>query len=132
MPWTTDQFGGFSEVEPWLPMNQEHTVLSVENQEKDPTSTLEFTRAIINLRQTLPELQHGSIEFLEWSGDLLFFSRTVGLDKVYCIFNLGHTVSDLPFNSIGNLPTTLLCRHIMAIDFQKISLGVSGFCIFRV
>jgi alpha-glucosidase len=53
MPWTRD--GGW--VEPWLPLID--TSRNVENQRRDPDSTLHFTRDLIALRRRLPALRSG-------------------------------------------------------------------------
>jgi len=53
MPWT--RAGGWSE--PWLPL--EDASRNVEDQRSDPTSTLAFTRDLVGLRRSLPDLRSG-------------------------------------------------------------------------
>ena len=53
MPWTPK--GGW--VDPWLPLSD--TSRNVETERADPSSTLHFTRDLIALRATLPDLRSG-------------------------------------------------------------------------
>lgn len=57
MPWTPE--GGWSD--PWLPLSD--TSRNVEAERRDPTSTLHFTRDLIDLRRRLPDLALG--DYLE-------------------------------------------------------------------
>jgi alpha-glucosidase len=90
MAWSRDNsYGGFSAHKPWLPIGEGHDGLSVAEQEKDAASVLNFTRAMIAVRERSAALQIGDIHFLAASGALLVFERREGDEKVHCIFNLG-------------------------------------------
>jgi glycosidase len=60
MPWSAEPGGGFTEpgVEPWLPFGDLASA-NVEDQRRDPGSTLSFTRDLIQLRAAIPELRAG-------------------------------------------------------------------------
>ncbi|MGV3578445.1 alpha-amylase family glycosyl hydrolase [Brevundimonas sp.] len=91
MPWKTDNgFAGFSEHEPWLPVDPRHRALAAEAQERDPNSTLHLARRLIALRHAHPALRIGSMTMLEWTGDLLLFRRQGDGETLLCAFNLGH------------------------------------------
>jgi alpha-glucosidase len=91
MPWTADDgFAGFSEVEPWLPVDPRHRALAVERQERDPGSTLHLARRLIALRKTHPALRTGSMTMPGAPDGLLLFHRTDGGERLLCVFNLGH------------------------------------------
>ena len=97
MPWTQgDVYAGFSKVKPWLPLGDDHPGLSVEVQEQDSESVLNFTRRFLSMRRASVPLHLGEIAFIDAPGDLLVFSRTSGSDRITCIFNLGAAVEDLP------------------------------------
>jgi alpha-glucosidase len=59
MIWTAERGHGFTaaDVDPWLPFGDGHT--SVAEQRDDPTSVLSWTRRVIALRRTRPELRRG-------------------------------------------------------------------------
>lgn len=91
MPWKTDNgFAGFSEHEPWLPVDPRHRALAAEAQERDPNSTLHLARRLIALRHSHPALRIGSMTMLERTGDLLLFRRQGDGETLLCAFNLGH------------------------------------------
>ncbi len=60
MPWSSDPGGGFTDpgVEPWLPFG-DLAGANVEDQRRDPGSTLSFTRDLVQLRAAIPELRSG-------------------------------------------------------------------------
>lgn len=95
MPWKTDNgFAGFSEHEPWLPVDPRHLALAAEAQEKDPNSTLHLARRLIALRHAHPALRIGSMTLLQGPGDLLLFRREGEGEPLLCAFNLGHDPVD--------------------------------------
>jgi len=95
MAWTDQKpFGGFSEVEPWLPVDPRHTELAVDRQERDPGSTLHLTRRLIALRKATPALRTGDVRRRPAEDPLLAFERGTGAERVLCVFNLGDTAQD--------------------------------------
>ena len=91
LPWRAGAVhNAFSDVEPWLPLDQQHGALSVSVQEADPASTLNWTRKVLALRSSHSALRTGTIEFLDTPPTLLAFIRGAGAEAVLCVFNLGH------------------------------------------
>jgi alpha-glucosidase len=70
MQWTGARGGGFTSGEPWLPLvDPEH--VNVEAQRDDPGSMLTLTRALIQLRRSLP----GDFRLLDSAPGVLAFAR---------------------------------------------------------
>jgi alpha-glucosidase len=91
MPWKADNaHAGFSEVEPWLPVDPRHRLLAVEEQERDPDATLHLARRLIALRKAHPALRTGTMTMLDSADDLLLFTRQGEGETLLCAFNLGH------------------------------------------
>jgi alpha-glucosidase len=89
IPWTVEaHHGGFSEAEPWLPMAAEHLDKAASNQERDPNSTLNFYRALLDFRRAHPPLIKGSMTLLEGSDSVLAFLREWEARRMLCMFNL--------------------------------------------
>ena len=63
MPWSSVPGAGFTDatVEPWLPFG-DLAAANVEDQRRDPESTLSFTRDLIQLRGAVPDLRSGDYE----------------------------------------------------------------------
>ena len=90
IPWRADlAHGGFSEAEPWLPLDPQHLAMAVDRQRGVAGSVLETTRQLLGLRRRHPALARGDIAFHEAPEPVLAFSRHASGDEIYCAFNLG-------------------------------------------
>jgi len=97
LPWSADApHAGFSDAEPWLPVDPAHLPLAVDRQEADPHSTLNLTRRLIALRKRLPALRTGAIRPVDAPAPLLAFERGEGAERLLCVFNLGSEAADWP------------------------------------
>ncbi len=89
MPWTSEApRGGFSTVEPWLPMYPDHLGRSVAAQTSDPDSVLGFYRRFLAWRKGFESLRRGSIRFQHAAEPLLAFRREAGDERILAAFNL--------------------------------------------
>lgn len=89
MPWVAKApNAGFSALRPWLPVDPAHAEMAVDVQDADPTSVLNFTRALIAARRELPALVLGEIEILSATEQILAFRRVYEGQKIICLFNL--------------------------------------------
>jgi alpha-glucosidase len=92
MPWNAQsEHGGFSTKQPWLPVSEHQAGRAVDLQERDPNSTLHFTRHLIAARKALNPIRTGNLVFVDAPDDLLIFDRHADGDKVRCVFNLSKT-----------------------------------------
>ncbi|MEO1314832.1 MAG: alpha-amylase family glycosyl hydrolase, partial [Pseudomonadota bacterium] len=100
MPWSADgPHGGFSDAKPWLPVALEHLPMSVNVQEADPDSTLNFYRTMVAFRRMRKVLSKGNLTLLDASDELLTFTRNLeGEATIFCAFNLAET------NQIAHMP----------------------------
>jgi len=104
MPWSADgRFAGFSKVEPWLPMPEEHKRRAVAVQEKDPDSVLACTRQLVALRKTHPALRLGKFVSLKLPSPLLGFERRETDERIRCLFNLGDSAVRCPMIKEGQV-----------------------------
>jgi alpha-glucosidase len=89
MPWMAqDEFGGFSSVEPWLPMPEAHLDRAVSQQEHDPKSILKWTQDMLALRRIHAALRLGSIGIIPSPDPVLAFERSHGDSTLLCVFNM--------------------------------------------
>jgi len=104
MIWDDAEDAGFGASNPWLPIDKRHFDKSVAVQEKDKNSILNFTRNILNIRQTNGALLWGDLEIIETKGDVLIICRKYDGDVIHCIFNFGDTEIAAPeVNSFGEI-----------------------------
>jgi len=80
--------GGFSDAKPWLPVPSEHLALSVDVQEPDSNSLLNYYRQAITFRKSHPVLGKGSQVDMKANGPVLSFTREHDNAKLFCAFNL--------------------------------------------
>jgi alpha-glucosidase len=88
MPWSNDEYGGFSSVAPWLPVPAEHLNLAVAEQERDAGSSLHAFRRFLRWRQEHEVLRRGEIEFMLATDDVLAFRRSLPEERLIVVFNL--------------------------------------------
>ena len=89
MPWTAEaHHAGVSESDPWLPLAMEHLDRAVSTQERDPGSTLNFYRALLDFRRAHPTLIKGSLELCDADDVALAFLREFDGRRMVCAFNL--------------------------------------------
>ena len=65
MQWNGEEYAGFSEVEPWLPVAEDYESVNVEAEKEDETSMLRLYKRLLELRRTTPALNIGSYQPLE-------------------------------------------------------------------
>ncbi|HXQ45343.1 MAG TPA: alpha-amylase family glycosyl hydrolase, partial [Caulobacteraceae bacterium] len=107
MPWTRDaRHAGFSNAaRTWLPVSPAHLPLSVDQQDRDPHSTLTTWRALMRMRRDHAPLRLGSLHLLDAAPPLLAFERRHGRDRMLCLFNLG--------DADGRFPMQQRCLPLM-------------------
>lgn len=88
MVWDGSSCGGFSEVEPWLPIDIRHLSKSVQEQNKSPDSMLNKLRRFIKWRNQHPVLLKGELHLLEGNDDALCWIRKYGDESVLVAINL--------------------------------------------
>ncbi|MBQ2146467.1 MAG: alpha-glucosidase [Oscillospiraceae bacterium] len=75
--WSAGKNAGFSDAEPWFPVNPNYTDINVEAQEKDPQSLLNYYRKLLKVRKENPVLIYGDFtEYYHLSGRLFCYSRS--------------------------------------------------------
>jgi alpha-glucosidase len=91
MPWRSEaENAGFGPGRTWLPLDPHHAPLAVDQQERNPQSTLHVARRIIRLRKELPALRTETMRVIKADESLLVFERGEGPSTILCAFNLGH------------------------------------------
>ncbi|MFZ5616345.1 MAG: alpha-amylase family glycosyl hydrolase [Pseudomonadota bacterium] len=90
MPWRAHSIhAGFSEAEPWLPVDPRHALLAVDRQTEIAASTLGKAKKFISFRRGSETFRFGDIAFLDTPEPLLAFKRSFKGNSLLCVFNLG-------------------------------------------
>ena len=97
LPWRAQApHAGFSQGEPWLPVDPRHLFRAVDRQEGDAASVLQFTRAALALRRARPSLRTGELRLWPPAGPVLAFERGSEVAPLLCAFNLGEAPAHFP------------------------------------
>jgi alpha-glucosidase len=96
MPWTArEKLGGFSTVEAWLPVPEEHLQHAVDIQEANSASVLNTLRRFLAWRKEHPALVTGGIRFLDAPEAIVAFTRDHEAESLLTAFNLSGAITSL-------------------------------------
>ena len=111
-PWTAEaHHAGFSEIDPCLPMATEHLDHAVSAQERDPGSTLNFSRALLDFgRAHAPLIKGGVTPFRADDDALTLLGELDGL-RMVCAFNLTGEDRKVPLPGVIGGSTSMPCSR---------------------
>ena len=72
MQWSSEKNAGFSDAEPWFPVNENYKEINVAAQNKDPDSLLNFYRRLIKFKLDNPVALYGDYKELCKESDNLY------------------------------------------------------------
>lgn len=76
MQWSAEDYGGFSEKEPWIEVPEQYRRINAEAQRYDDDSVYSFYKKLIALRKEKRVISEGTIQFLEKeNSDVIAFKR---------------------------------------------------------
>jgi oligo-1,6-glucosidase len=86
--WNASINGGFTTGTPWLKVNDNHTTLNAEAQEKDPKSVLNYFRKMTKLRKTNLTLVYGKYTLLDKDNPNVYaYTRELDGKKIVVLLN---------------------------------------------
>ncbi len=95
MQWDASENGGFTEGIPWLPVNDNKTVINVQSQHDDPNSVLNHFRKMTTLRKNFPVLVYGAYELVQKEHHKVYaYTRTTANSKLLVILNFSETPTE--------------------------------------
>ena len=146
MQWSNGVNAGFSNADPerlWLPLVSNalygYQAVNVDSQQRNPTSLLNWTRRLIEVRRSTRVFGRGSIEFLKPANHrVLAFTRTVGRERVLVVCNLAGTaqVAELDLSALaGAIPIEMFGGSIfprIRREPYPVMMGPYDFYWFRL
>ena len=126
MPWTDAEHGGFTSASPWLPTDERHLALAVEQQDTRIDSTLNAIRRFVLWRQAQPALVKGSLTLLDDSLGLAWLREAPGQKMLVCI-NLNHTSTTL---TLPDMALKVLQGHGFHSSLQNNTLTLPAYQAF--
>jgi oligo-1,6-glucosidase len=102
MQWSADSGAGFTNGNPWMPVNENKDRINVAVQEADESSILNYFRAMVLLRKAHPTLTYGSYQPIEVASDKIFtYFRESEKEKYQVVLNFSDESSNFPFKIMG-------------------------------
>ncbi|MFB4212452.1 alpha-glucosidase [Shouchella sp. JSM 1781072] len=97
--WSGHTHAGFSDVNPWLGLNENYPFINVDNQEQDDHSVLSFYKRMIHVRQTNDCLIYGDIvPILEGHPTIVAYKRVTRSDEIVCLYNFDSSTNEVKLN----------------------------------
>ncbi len=94
--WNASKNGGFTTGEPWLKVNDNHTFLNAEAQEKDPNSNLNYFRKMTQLRKSNLALVYGKYTLLDQNNPNVYaYTRELEGKKVLVLLNFSSKIASV-------------------------------------
>lgn len=112
MQWDASAQSGFTTGAPWLPLAEDAVQQNVENLAADTNSILNFYRALIGLRKSMPELVAGSYVPVVTTGDLLAYRREHDGKALLVVLNLGDDPISIASDAIAHEGEILLSTNL--------------------
>jgi alpha-glucosidase len=91
MQWDTEPQAGFTNGDPWLPLDAAWKTSNVEVMTSDPHSILTLYRKLLRLRRERKALSQGVYGAVAIRGDVLLYIREWGLDRLLIALNFTST-----------------------------------------
>lgn len=102
MQWDSSRYAGFSNVDPWLPINENKSEINVKTEMDDPDSVLNFYKKLIHERKKHQSLRTGTMQFLNLDDDILAYKRESDYDMTV-ILNFSDKSKVLNVNLEGQI-----------------------------
>lgn len=134
MQWDASSFGGFSNTEPWLPLEKEFKERNVASEEEDKKSFLNLYKSVINLRKTRKSLAEGKFVPLDFNNpNVLGFFRQEANEKTLVLANFSEEKQTVELPK-GNWQTILSTKLDVENRKEKRQLNLrpsEGIILYR-
>ena len=88
MQWSAAEHAGFSQAEPWLPVNPNYREINAQAALADPGSVFFYYQSLIALRKCYPVFQDGNFTLLEPESEQLFtYTRSAETEELLVVCN---------------------------------------------
>lgn len=97
MQWNSGKNAGFSDVEPWMPINSDYEVFNAESEKNDPNSVLNYYKKLISFRKEHSVIIEGNYtEHLEKSNNFYVYTRESNEEKLLIVLSFSTKNKKLP------------------------------------
>ena len=123
MQWDNSKYYGFSQVEPWINIDDKKDIETVEMFESNENSLLKIYRKLIKLRYDNQCLLYGRYNNVCLEDDIISFERKLNDEVIKVIINFSENIYEEDIN--GNI------LYSLSKEVDKISLAPYEFAIIK-
>lgn len=103
MQWNTNEYAGFSSVEPWINVNPNYTAINAKEQEQRDDSVYAYYQRLIELRKTYPIIVYGTFVPLELDERVYAYERHLDNQRLLVVCNFSQDTVTIDFQELGTL-----------------------------
>jgi len=116
MQWDDSGYAGFSDVETWLPVNEDYQTRNVATQLTDETSILNMYRKLMWYRKTHLSLAVGDYQAIDAPDNVFAYLRTHENERHLVILNFGDSAQEVEFDGSGEIVMNSLLTRSGNVD----------------
>jgi glycosidase len=112
--WNAEPGAGFTDGEPWIPINPNRDHVNVSNERANPNSIWHYYRDLINLRHNFDVLVYGDYQlYLPEHESLWAYTRTLGDERWFVVLNFSpmRTTFDPPDELAGTVTESVVGNY---------------------
>jgi len=137
MQWDADKYGGFTGVEPWLPVGPDHEKYNVEMQQNNSGSLLNLTRNLIRIRKNMPALLEGRYlsQVDQIPADCFVFIRETEHQRLLIALNFSSTEKKVILKQFSNKAALIFSTNHQrqaGLTGSSILLGALEGCLLEL
>lgn len=129
MQWDASKNAGFSYHQPWLPVNENHAFVNVEDQLDEPESILNLYKSLIKLRKQYRSLQKGKWQpFIKGEDQIIAYYRSYKKEKLLIVLSFSAKVKilKLPKGKFKNILSFGLSPSLL--NLKKRIVEIAPYC----
>jgi oligo-1,6-glucosidase len=135
MQWDSTIYAGFTTGKPWLPVNENKSLVNVAKQNKDPQSVLNYVRKMIALRKENKDvLVYGKYQLRDTANpDVFAYTRTNGTTTFLVLLNFRKFSAVIPIPVGFGLGEELINNQKpLQLEASKIKLQPYQACVLKL
>jgi glycosidase len=88
MQWSADDNAGFTDGDPWMPVNPNYETVNVESERANPDSVFHYYRRLVELREDHDVVVYGEYDLRSYDHEQVWaYTRTLGDETVFVVLN---------------------------------------------
>lgn len=103
MQWDGSEYGGFSNVKPWIAMGPGHNQINIEAERTKLDSIYIYYQQLLMLRKDHPSLAEGGYSNIECRGNTLIYTKNISEDVSFVALNFGAESVEISLAEVENL-----------------------------